>query len=134
MYSKDNNLTRTWNMIIKIHLKQRMTTAMSLKTAVRILTETIRIILESQITWVDILWLQCSKEGLLLESMLLKVLSRKVYYACTSGIIESLQKFIRIVAWAENTLIFKKAQVTQHIPAVGMQSSPKDYMIYQENK
>lgn len=99
MYIKDNNLTRTLNMIIKIHLKQRMTTAMSLKTAVRILTETMRIILESQITWVDIvLWLQSSKEGLLLESMLLKVLSRKVYYACTSGIIESLQKFIRIVA------------------------------------
>lgn len=69
-----------------------MTTAMSLKTAVRILTETMRIILESQITWVDILWLQSSKEGLLLESILLKVLSRKVYYACTSGIIESLQQ------------------------------------------
>lgn len=69
MYSKDNNLTRTLNMIIKIHLKQRMTTAMSLKTAVRILTETMRIILESQITWVDILWLQFSKEGLLLESI-----------------------------------------------------------------
>lgn len=99
MYSKDNNLTRTLNMIIKIRLKQRMTTAMSLKTAVRILTETMRIILESQITWVDIvLWLQSSKEGLLLESMLLKVLSRKVYYACTSGIIELLQQFIRIVA------------------------------------
>lgn len=78
MYSKDNNLTRTLNMINKIHLKLRMRTAMSLKTAVRILTETMRIILESQITWVDILWLQSSKEGLLLESMQLKVLSRKV--------------------------------------------------------
>lgn len=32
---------------------------------------------------------------------------QNVYYACISGIVESLWSYIRIVAGAENTLIFK---------------------------